>query len=262
MSDFSKTSDYSRYFNLKQKVYLVNVSEDRNTDVYESLTGIVTSSAADSLDLMIANNGHGLQDGDVGKAVFKLTSEALGSGIQVLADLAGIAGGNVFRFRMHGALEMFQRRSVPRIEITVPFFHLCGNFRLESLKSEWKRIMEYQKKSGALPAVTLKETDIKLSAGGIGFMAELNKRPTPLSMIFFTLDEGLPVCAVAENVWGQNAGEGVRCGFRFIHILKSDQERIRNFIGDIIRKCGGTYLDFKRNWELVDKMAADVRKTG
>lgn len=262
MSNHSKIGDYSCYFSLKQKVYLVNMSADRNTDIYESLSGIVTSSGVNSLELMITNNGHGMHDEDVGKAVYKLTSEALGNGIQMLADLIGIAAGNIFQFRMHGALEMFQRRSAPRVELSAPIFHICGKFPLAYFKKEWKRVMEYQGKNGVLPGILLRETGINLSAGGIGLTVDPSNRPTPLSMFLIALDEGLPVCAVAENVWEQRVGEQLRCGFRFIHILKADQERISGFIGDMIRKSGGTHMDFKRNWVLVDKMVADVRKPG
>jgi hypothetical protein len=79
-------------------------------------------------------------------------------------------------------------------------------------------------------------------------------------MFFIALDEGLPVCALAETIWEKRLDEGGRCGFRFIYILKADQERINRCVSDVIRKSGGTLLDYKRNWVLVDKMVADVRK--
>lgn len=47
---------------------------------------------------------------------------------------------------------------------------------------------------------------------------------------------------------------------RFIHILKADQERINSCISGLIQKSGGIPVDFKRNWVLVDKMVADIRK--
>ena len=43
-------------------------------------------------------------------------------------------------------------------------------------------------------------------------------------------------------------------------ILKVDQERINSCISDSIRKNGGTHMDYKRNWVLVDKMVAELRK--
>ncbi|HXE94881.1 MAG TPA: PilZ domain-containing protein [Dongiaceae bacterium] len=260
MSHLSNINDYSRYFGLRQKVFLVNMSAERNSDVYESLSGVVTSSGMNTLEIMITHGGNGIHDDEVGKATYKLTSEALGSGIQVLADLTGIAAGNVFQFRMQGTLEMFQRRIVPRIEFSAPLFQRRGNFPLAAFKKEWKRVMELLRTNGELPGLVMQETEINLSAGGIGLTLDANNRPTPLSMFFIAVDEGLPVCALAETAWEQTVDEGLRCGFRFIHILKTDQERINSCISGLIRKSGGTHLDYKRNWVLVDKMVADIRK--
>lgn len=260
MSSHSHKSDYSRYFSLRQKVYLVNMSSERNGEVYESLSGIVTSSALDSLELLIVHGGNGAYDNEVGVATYKLTSEALGSGIQVLADLVGIVDGNRFQFRMHGALEMFQRRIAPRVELSFPVFHLCGKFSLASFKKEWKRVMDRLRNNETLPGLVLRETLVNLSAGGVGLTVDISNRPTPLSMFFIALDEGQPVCALAEMVWEKRVDGELQCGFRFIHILKTDQERINSCIGDSIQKAGGTPLDYKRNWVLVDKMVEDLRK--
>ena len=121
--------------------------------------------------------------------------------------------------------------------------------------------MDHLRNNRVLPGLVLQETGINLSAGGIALTVDENKESTPLSMFFIALGEGLPVCALAETIWGQRTDEGLRCGFRFIHILKADQERINNRISDLIRNNGGTHLDYKRNWVLVDKMVADLRKT-
>ena len=259
MSPHSHT-DYSRYFILKQKVYLVNMSQERNSDIYESLSGVVTKNNADFLELLITHGGQGTHGDEVGNVTYKLTSEALGSGIQVLADLIGIVAGNVFQFRMRGALELFQRRIVPRVEFSAKIFQLRGSFPLAFFKKEWRRVMDHLRNNGVLPGLVLRETMINLSAGGIGLTVDTGSRPTPLSMFFIALDDELPVCTLAETVWEQRVEEGIRCGFRFIHILKADQERINRCISDLIRKDGGTHLDYKRNWVLVDKMVAELRK--
>jgi hypothetical protein len=163
---------------------------------------------------------------------------------------------------MLGTLEMFQRRVVPRVELSVRIFQLKGNFPLSFFRKEWKRVMDYLHKNGVLPGLVLQETWINLSAGGIRLTVDANNRPTPLSMFFIALDDALPVCALAETVWEKRVDDEIHCGFRFIHILKSDQERINNCISDYIRKNGGTHMDYKRNWVLVDKMVADTRKPG
>lgn len=253
-------SDYSRFFSPRQKVCLVNMSAERDTEIYESLSGVVTSSGADTLELMVTHSGQSAHDDEAGKATYKLTSEALGNGIQVLADLTGIAAGNRFQFRMHGPLEMFQHRVVPRVDLSAPIFHLRGNFPLSYYKKEWKRVMEHLRKNSVLPGLVLKETSINLCAGGIGLRVDEEYKPTPLSMFFVALDKGVPVCALAESVWEKRVDGGVQCGFRFIHILKADQGRINSYVTDSIRKGGGTALDYKRNWVLVDKMVGDAVK--
>lgn len=259
MPDQFHNSDYSRYFALRQKVYLVNMSAERNSDVYESLSGVVTSSGMNKVELMVT---HGAHDAEAGCVTYKLTTEALGSGIQVLADLTDVVAGNIFKFRMHGTLEMFQRRIVPRIEFSAPAFFLHRKSTLAFYKKEWKRIMDNLRNNIVLPGLVLRDTAINLSAGGVGLTVASANRPTPISMFFVALDDGLPVCALTETVWEQRVDEEVRCGFRFIHILKSDQERINNCISDSLRKSGGTPLDYKRNWVLLDKMVADTRKAG
>lgn len=261
MSQNSSSNDYSRYFNLRQKVYLINMSAERNSEIYESLSGIVTSCGVDTLELLIPHDGHGPHDVEVGKTTYKLTSEALGSGIQILADLTGIVPGNIFKLRMYGTLEMFQRRMAPRVEISARIFQLHGNFPLAAFKKKWKQIRDQLSANHVLPGLVLKETRINLSVGGVGFTDEAAIHPTPFSMFFIALDESIPVCALTETVWERHEGEGLRCGFRFIHILKTDQERISDYISKIIRESGGTYQDYKRNWLLVDKMATEIPET-
>jgi hypothetical protein len=260
MPDSSHISDYSRYFCPGQKVYLVNMSEERNNDLYESLSGVVTSSSKNLLELTIAHGETGAVAAETGVITYKLTSETLGSGIQVLADLTETGAGNLCQFRIHGTLELFQRRIVSRAEFSASIFHISKKMSLTAFKKEWQRVCSHLTDTGELPGLVLRDTRIDLSAGGIGLTVDSDKRPLPLSMFFIGMDEGLPVCALAETVWDQRVEGGLRCGFRFVHILKADQQRIDNKVVNEIRKNGGATLDYKRNWVLVDKMVADLRK--
>lgn len=254
MSNNTQTSNYTRYFSPRQKVFLVNMSAERDSEIYESLSGVVSSSNRDTIGLMIPQIGTGTHQYEVGKTTFKLISEALGSGIQVLGDLTGLVAGNIFQFRLHGQLEMFQRRIVPRVEFVARIFQLSGNFSLGHFNKEWKRVIGHLHNNGQLPGLVLQKTNVNLSAGGIGLPVDANKRPTPISLLILSLDDDLPICVLAEIVWEKRVDEGLRCGFRFIQILKADQERINNVVADNIRKSGGTHLDYRRNKVLVDKM--------
>lgn len=261
MTPYSAINDYSRYFSKKQKVYLVNMSAERDRALYESLSGVVISSGKDSLELMIMHGGEAARGSETCVATYKLTSESLGGGIQVLADLTGVVDGTIFQFRMHGTLEMFQRRVVSRAELSLPICHVRKKLALTSYKKEWQRVHDHLRSAGAVPGLVLRETAINLSAGGIGLTIGADGPPPPLSMFFIALNSGLPVCALAETMWNQRIGGGARYGFRFIHILKEDQVRINNHIVDTIRKGGGSYVDYKRNWVLIDKMVADIEKS-
>ncbi|MGB9080252.1 MAG: hypothetical protein WCD00_03055 [Desulfuromonadaceae bacterium] len=90
---------------------------------------------------------------------------------------------------------------------------ICSRIELLAfLKREWKRVREHLRSNGVLPWLVLQETEINLSAGGIGFTVDARNRPTPLSMLFFALDEGLSICVLAETIWEQTVDEGLRCG--------------------------------------------------
>jgi hypothetical protein len=255
----SHACNYGRYFNQKQKVYLIKISEERNSNIFESLSGIVSSSNFDQLELLINYDGHITHDDEVGKTTFKLTSEALGSGIQVLADLTGVLfDGSILQFQMHGALEMFQHRRSTRVDVSARVFQLRRNFSLVHFRHEWNRVIAFLHNHAVLPGLVQIETEINLSVDGIGFIVDENIKMTPFSMFFVSLDEESPICALAETVWEKRVGGRLHCGFRFINILKSDQDRINTCARTLTLKNGGTYIDYKRNWALVDGMVANT----
>lgn len=259
MPNVNQHSNFSRYFEPKQKIFLVNMSPGRNGDIYESLSGVVVSSSADLLELFITTCvglDSTFRNSEV--TTYKLTSEALGSGIQVLADLIATCSGNIYKFRMHGKLELFQRRIVPRIELSGRLHHFSVNDSLDVLKSKWERLRNNQHPGVSFPELVMRETLFNLSAGGLGVVLEGVKRPVLPILLVVEFGEGLPVTVLAEPVWSQPVNGRLCCGFRFIHIFKTDQERISNFIRDAIHKNGGRYIDYKRNWVLVDKMVSDV----
>jgi hypothetical protein len=65
-------------------------------------------------------------------------------------------------------------------------------------------------------------------------------------------DEKPPVCAVAELIWQRKDEEQslIRCGHRFVEILKEDQGRITN----LIEKNSGVRVAVIKSRELIDRM--------
>lgn len=250
-------TDYSRYFALRQKATLINMSHDRDRDHFESLSGYVVARHGDMVELHIpypvdydpfATAG--------GTTTYKLTSESLGNGIQVIADLVKVIAGNIFQLQLRGSLELFQRRAAPRVDATIRLFNLRRDVSLTFLRKEWKRIVEYMKSKGLPPSVVLRETPVNLSMGGIRLSIGAPTPPLPLSLFFFDFDDGLPpVCALAESVWNRQENNELICGHRFIQILKADQERIGRFVQAVQRRQGiVNAAAAKTNWELLDRM--------
>lgn len=248
--------DYSRYFPLRQRAYVINISEERDREQFESLGGIIADRSADTVLLQISYATEQESPGPESlQMTYKLTTEAMGGGLQILADLVKITSGNMFHLKLRGSMEFYQRRQTPRIDTTISLFQIRQGHSLAVYRKEYRRIMEHMKSHGLPPNLKLYEAPINLSAGGVRASIDLSESPSPLSMFFFDLADGqAPVCAVAELVWNRNE-DGVRmCGHRFVLIRKSDQERLNRHVLSRQKDEGITPAPPKANWELLDRM--------
>lgn len=256
----SHQTDYSRYFALKQKVSLINVSEERDREHFESLSGIVAARHGDIVELHIPYPiEQEAPNNSANKIHFKLTSESLGNGIQVMTELIKVASGNIFHLQLRGNLELFQRRKTPRIDADIRLFHLKRDLSLTLFRKEWKRIVDYMKTKGLPANLVLYEKNVNLSMGGIRLVTEGNTPCSPLSMLFLDIDDGQPpICVLAENVWQSRENNELLCGHRFIQILKSDQERINRYVQATQKRLGIPVTTGKINWELVDQMTFSI----
>lgn len=248
--------NYSRYFIPKQKVSLINMTEGRNREQFESISGYVAASKDDYVEIQLL---YPLEQGISGTPEkgmsFKLTSESLGNGIQVMADLENIVLGNVLNLRLRDNLELFQRRKSPRIDASMKLLHLQKELPLFSLRKEWSRIMEYMQANGLPPNFVLQDTPVNLSNTGIRHTIDFQMHPSSLSMFIIDVNDGLlPVCALAELVWKSAEKNELTCGHRFIHIQKADQERLSRHVQAERKRLGLPLPTSKNNWELLDRM--------
>lgn len=250
-------TDYSRYFSLKQKAYLINMSEGRDREHYESLSGIIVNRYQNIIELQIPY-ATGLELPDASKKIeYKLTTEAFGMGLQMIAELVQV-NGHTYQLQLRDNLEIYQRRQTARIETTIKLFHARQNFPLIFYRKEFKRIMDYMKGQGLPPNLKFQDSVVNLSMGGIRLVVEPQEQPSPLSMFFIDLDGKLPpVLAVAETAWQRQEDKQLLCGHRFIHILKSDQERINRYVTAIQKERGLQVSAPKTNWDLLDRMSTD-----
>lgn len=250
-------TDYSRYFSIKQKAYLINMSEERDREQYDSLSGFIVNRRGNVIELQIPYmTDQGAPDASSGTATYKLTTESLGVGLQMIADLVNITEGNIFHLQLRGNLEIYQRRQTPRIELSLKLYNLHQDYSLTAYRKEFKRATDYVKSQGGLPHnIILKEVPVNLSVGGIRLTYDADVLTYPLSLFFIDVDDNLaPVCAVAELVWNRLEDSKRSCGYRFIHILKNDQERINRFVMGAQKKMGIKVVTQKVNWELLDRM--------
>jgi hypothetical protein len=248
--------NYSRYFIPKQKVSLINMTEGRNREQFESLSGFVIASKDDTIEIQLL---YPLEQDISGipekRMSFKITSESLGNGIQVLADLENIVPGNVMKLRLRDNLELFQRRKSPRIDTSMKLMNLRKDLPLFSFRKEWSRIMDYMQANGLPPNFVLQDTPVNLSNSGIRHTTDIQMHPSKLSMFIIDVNDGLlPVCALAEMVWKSAEMNEMICGHRFIHILKTDQERLNRHVQAMRKQLGLPLPASKNNWELLDRM--------
>jgi c-di-GMP-binding flagellar brake protein YcgR len=254
--------DYSRYFPLKQKVFLINVSETRDTGQYESMSGHVAARRGDFLEVTTPYPVEQELNIPAGRDItYKLTSEVMGNGIQVVADLIRVVKEHSVHLRLRGVLEMFQRRTSPRIDATIDMFHLQRDCSLTFCRKEWKRVLEYMDVRGLPPSVALRPASINLSVGGLRVVLPEQQQISPLSMFFLDIKDGKqPVCSLGELVWHRIDHGEMPCGYRFIQIRKSDRERINDYICAVQKEQGISIRQARTNWELTDQMQLPAQK--
>jgi len=252
-------ANFSRYFAVKQRAFLINISEDRDRNQYESLSGTIVTCAGDSLSLQVPYTT-GLEGMETSsrKTSYKITSESMGHGIQIMAELIRVSASNVFHLKLHGNLEMYQRRQLPRVDITLKTFQIRRDTSLAVYRKEFKRIMDGMNIQGKRPNLKLEPYLVNLSAGGIRIAIEPQETVSPLSMFFLDLDPAqLLVCAVAELVWIRHESEKMVCGYRFMQIHKADQDRISKYVLSIQKDQGVATPLSRTYWELLDRMSSE-----
>jgi len=252
----SAQTDFGRYFSAKQRAYLINISEERDKEQYESLSGTVVSCLGTAIALQIPYaTGQECPQTSPRQTTYKITSESMGSGIQIMADLAESTAENVFHINLHGAMEMYQRRQMPRIDINLDVFQIRRDATLAIYRKEFKRIMDTMNTKKVRPNLKLQDTPVNLSTGGIRIAIDALEKPSRLSMFFLDLDAGQPlVCAVAELAWHRHEKDKLVCGYRFMQIQKTDQERISRYVQSIQKDRGVTDTASRTYWELLDRM--------
>jgi len=248
-------TNYSRFFPANQKVQLINMSQERSRDQFDSLSGNIVSFSGDTIDVQVPySTGQIIAADKIRNTTYKIITDSFGIGLQIAADLVSISPDNHLRLRLISALEGFKRTSMPRIDSTINVYHLREESTLSSCKSKFIQLVEHQKKG--LPFdFALQEKPVNVSASGIRFVTESADKSAPLALCVLDLADGQsPVCAVAETTWQRRNGSTLFSGHRFITILKSDQQRISRYVAVLQRSMGIKFVAPRNNWALLDRM--------
>jgi hypothetical protein len=254
-------TDYNRYFSTKMVVYLINMSGGKDSEHYESLSGTITSINNDVVSVRMPYKiGRSDTEAREGNITYKLLSEVLGVGVQVLADLTKVEN-DVVHLRLRGNLEIFQRRNAARVDTTIKLYKYLKGPSIESYRVMYNKLTSCIE-GGEVPSeIKMEEAKINLSASGLRCTLPVvtGKGPPPLSMFLLALEEKKPlICTVAELIWTRdNALENIS-GYRFIIIRKQDRNLIARYVRSIAPEQE-LQDDYKKNWELLDSMSSEER---
>lgn len=248
--------NYTTYFSRGQKVFLINITDDRDDSIFEAFSATITACDNHFFELRPRYGLNHSEEGLLRTGMqFKVTSESYGCGVQFKGTISKISGSN-FSLVPAGLIEMYQRSQVPRMDLTLEFSTFMRTAPLSVFRHEWSRFVEGLSAKTA-EQIGLVSSQINLGVGGVRYVADPADQQTDLSMAFIELEHGQPpVCAIAELLWRRKFphDEGVAIGRRFVQIRKSDQDRIQNFILMRHKKSGRKIQQAKSNWELLDKM--------
>lgn len=248
--------NYTTYFSRGQKVFLINISPDRDETIFEAFSATITSCTNKQLEVRTRYPLHHGEEKLIKEGMlFKVTAESFGSGVQFSGQISALYN-HGFSLVPVGPIEMYQRSQVPRLDITTGFSSFTRIAPLVLFQHEWRRLQEGLR-TGKPDNLALTPTQLNLGIGGLRSVSDQSERQNDLAMVFIELEpEQPPVCAVVEQLWRRTLpdDEGVAIGQRFVLIRKQDQTRIQHYIEQILQKQGKKLKKPKNNWELLDRM--------
>lgn len=248
--------NYATYYSRGQKVFLINISPDRDQSLFEAFSATIVSCDNRHFELRPRYTLLQAEEGLIKQgAQFKVTAESFGSGVQFSGEISAVSGSS-FSLTPTGPIEMYQRSQVPRMDLIVGFRSFTRSTPLAVFHQEWQRLQDGFN-SGKTSQLELLPRQINLGVGGLRIVAEPDERQHELSLVFIELEtDKPPICAVTEQLWRRRLPdeEGVATGQRFVLIRKEDQQKIQHHIEQRLKKQGRKPKPAKNNWELLDRM--------
>ncbi len=228
---------YQRYFKSGQKVQLRAKQppppEGRNGLLSASLDG----GTANHFDLTLPYGPNAVAQYPFSENMpFELSADALGLGIKVTVVYQKPLAANRIRVLVLPDLQMFQRRTQPRLDCTIGVRFTRGKDSLLKMRETWEKNASILTNTRQpVPLQGFNPCQLNLSVGGIRFSLQGPAEAAEICLMLLDLgDSKAPICALAEIIWTveKNAEGTVHAGMQFIDIMGQDQKRIERFIRD------------------------------
>ncbi|KIH75606.1 PilZ domain-containing protein [Geoalkalibacter ferrihydriticus] len=225
----------SKYFKPGQKVQIYPQTGAASPDQLESLTAHVVNCGGEGLELSLPYQTHAGEEYPFQRdMVLDLVSQSFGLGVRARGRIAGLRDKSLIQVSCSTPLEAFQRRTQPRIEVSVGLRYARGRGNLRSMLDKWrKNVALLQQSCAAERRQNFTYRPANLSGGGIRFDCPEQIEPPELCMLLLELTPDTPpVCALAEIAWARPAEKPGwnTLGMQFTHISKADQKRIFDFV--------------------------------
>ncbi len=226
---------FEKYFKQGQKLRIKPLHVEQKQGRLEFLTGHIMTCGEGRIELRLP---YGTTAGEEypfePQMPLEVVSDALGMGLRVIGRFAGFLRPDVIQVEFSTELKLFKPRFDPRIDIPVGLRFSRGRGNLRSLREKWqKNVGLLSTRNDITDKLSFPHCAVNISAGGIRFTFGEQAQVGDLCLLLVALRAGEPpICAVAEVVWLQRAGQESRttAGMQFIHILKEDQRRIETFV--------------------------------
>ena len=225
---------YPRYFRTGQKVWLRPLSPAPAPGHVELLTSFLEDMNRDHFELRLP---YGPEQGEqypfTQGMTLELSSQSLGLGLKMTAEVTAIPAPDKLQLTLHHNLAGYQRRHAARIDVKIPLRFTRGQGNLKSMRATWIKYVELLKTRadfGGLEKFTLCE--VNLSASGLRFPMRPPVAESDLCLVLMILpDDPRPICLLTEVVWvGRKPPEAPPVGLHYLCITEEDQQRLEAFI--------------------------------
>ena len=225
---------YQRHFKLGQQLLLKVQRDPAEKERTELMTVSIVSLGENSLIVSLPYGTDAVDQYPFSKGLpFEISTESMGLGVKVTGIFEKKISGNQFAIKLDTDLQMFQRRTSPRLDCRLGIRFSREAKTLQTMREAWEKNIEVLYSPEA-PIIFdgFKPYHVNISSRGMRFSIKLPANKGELCLLLINLEDSKPpICAIAEIVWICIEEEStVTAGMRFINILSEDQQRINNFI--------------------------------